>query len=972
MANIRMSNLKVYLNPMPHQVEPETGIGRVILAMGKYLPEYGIDLIDDTNRADVIACHVNRPTNVPRVDVLHLHGLYFSDIPHERYTNYHHEINRGIVQAIREAKAVTVPSEWVAYSLQRDFRINPTVISHGIDVEEWKGGDNLHHILWNKNRPSDVCDPTPAWELANAGEDVVTTFPPNNKPVVDNLRVTGVLPDSKMRVAIACADVYLATTLETFGIGTLEAMACGVPVLGYDWGGTHDIVRHGVDGYLVEPGNIQGLFEGLRYIRENRDELSVNARARAEEFTWRKVMGQYAALYRQIAGQAENAAVAVVVPNFNYAQYLPDCIHSLQSQTCPPDEIIVVDDGSTDNSREIISDLSANDSRIKAIFQENQGVAAARNAGISASSSEFVICLDADDMLAPEYIETCLDAMHNDRSLGVAYTGLALWGDNGSLIPGNWPPEFDWAAQSAVSVPPSNCIPIAAMFRRSMWERAGGYMQVYAPAEDTEFWTRGLSVGFNARKVSSSYLFHYRTHEGSASRTKKYHAIDTWHPWMRDKQYPAGAPQIKKPLIRSYALPGVSVIIPVGPGHEQFLPAALDSLLGQTYRNWEAIVIDDSNGEWGNILRPYPFVKIHKTARPGQGAGAARNIGLREASAPFVLFLDADDYLDPSALEKMLKFYSESNGRYVYTDWVAIGEKNDMLSEHQSAEYDPLAWFDALGGRVSGIHGVTALIYTQDARKALFDESLPGWEEVDYFTHLAVQGIHGARLPEPLFYYRTATGTRRNTSLENEKTLAGAILNHFSEYLKGEKDMSTCCGGDAGAAVLMAKRMIGEALPAANADPSVNAVTVRMEFIGAELGPVWYQGKDGSNRRYQGASVPEYRFADVNPEDVSKLESLGKWRRVSPMPEMVINQPVPTGLSEAERMALARSNLMRVKQMAEAQANEQENAPVQLEPAAIAADVQTAQEVAVQSTPVNEIPAKQPAPEKRTRQKKVS
>src|SRR3972149_7938361 len=96
-----------------------------------------------------------------------------------------------------------------------------------------------------------------------------------------------------MKELIESAELYLATTPETFGIGTLEAMICGVPVLGYNWCGTADLVRHKETGYLVEPGDINGLAEGVRWLSEHRKEIGVNAREFAKGFDWPEIMGQY-------------------------------------------------------------------------------------------------------------------------------------------------------------------------------------------------------------------------------------------------------------------------------------------------------------------------------------------------------------------------------------------------------------------------------------------------------------------------------------------------------------------------------------------------------------------------------------------------------------------------------------------------------------------------------------------------------
>lgn len=96
--------------------------------------------------------------------------------------------------------------------------------------------------------------------------------------------------------------------------------------------------------------------------------------------------------------------VSVVVNNYNYAHFLRDCIESVLSQTYHPTEVIVVDDGSTDGSREIISSYSAN-GRIKAVLKENGGQASAFNAGFRAARGELVIFLDSDDVLLPSAVE---------------------------------------------------------------------------------------------------------------------------------------------------------------------------------------------------------------------------------------------------------------------------------------------------------------------------------------------------------------------------------------------------------------------------------------------------------------------------------------------------------------------------------------------------------------------------------------
>lgn len=127
-------------------------------------------------------------------------------------------------------------------------------------------------------------------------------------------------------------------------------------------------------------------------------------------------------------------SLTVVITCYNYGQYLPHALGSVLDQTCSDYEVVVVDDGSTDNTPAVMAQYAA-DGRIRYIRQANAGQPKAKNRGIAESTGEFIAFLDADDIWMPTKIEKQL-ALFADPQVGVVYSGRVLIDPSGVLIPG--------------------------------------------------------------------------------------------------------------------------------------------------------------------------------------------------------------------------------------------------------------------------------------------------------------------------------------------------------------------------------------------------------------------------------------------------------------------------------------------------------------------------------------------------------
>ena len=125
--------------------------------------------------------------------------------------------------------------------------------------------------------------------------------------------------------------------------------------------------------------------------------------------------------------------VSIIVPCYNHGHYLRQAVDSVLAQTFSDWELIVIDDGSTDDSRAVAA--SFEDPRVRYVYQENRGLAAARNAGIDHACGSWLAFLDADDTWYPDFLAATMTFLAHDDSLVGAYTGTELMNDVGSPLP---------------------------------------------------------------------------------------------------------------------------------------------------------------------------------------------------------------------------------------------------------------------------------------------------------------------------------------------------------------------------------------------------------------------------------------------------------------------------------------------------------------------------------------------------------
>jgi hypothetical protein len=216
-------------------------------------------------------------------------------------------------------------------------------------------------------------------------------------------------------------------------------------------------------------------------------------------------------------------AVSVFIPMYNYGHYLEECIDSVLSQPGVDVDVTIVDDASTDDSREIAAKIAERDPRVRLIARNlNRGAAATTNDGLAAITGEYAVKLDADDVLTPGSLARSVALLEAHPSVGFVYGFPVVFTD----VPPparedvrSWTvwPGAEWVARTCVKG--TNCIkqPEVVMRTRALRE-AGPYNEDLPFTYDFEMWLR-LAARWDVGRINGAHQGFYRVHDGSQTQS---------------------------------------------------------------------------------------------------------------------------------------------------------------------------------------------------------------------------------------------------------------------------------------------------------------------------------------------------------------------------------------------------------------------------------------------------------------------
>lgn len=194
--------------------------------------------------------------------------------------------------------------------------------------------------------------------------------------------------------------------------------------------------------------------------------------------------------------------ISIIVPCYNQAQYLDECLQSVLNQTYQDWECIIVDDGSPDNTEKVVKKWIEKDSRFQYLKKENGGVSSARNSGIEKAQGKWILPLDGDDKISPLLLE--LASKEFEFKPNIIYCNAEFFGEKSGQV--------DLEDFNPTTLIFENQLLCTAFYKKEDWKKIGGYDEnMHLGYEDWEFWiglTQLKGDSLNVKKIQYSGLFY--------------------------------------------------------------------------------------------------------------------------------------------------------------------------------------------------------------------------------------------------------------------------------------------------------------------------------------------------------------------------------------------------------------------------------------------------------------------------------
>lgn len=240
--------------------------------------------------------------------------------------------------------------------------------------------------------------------------------------------------------------------------------------------------------------------------------------------------------------------VSIIIPCYNYGRYLAECFENLQAQTYTDWEALVIDDGSTDQTMEVVRAWQAIEPRIQYFYQPNSGVSKARNLGLKKANGELIQFLDADDLLSPEKLQLQVDYLKNHPEADLCYTENHYFEDGApdvhypdqEFLGRNWMIRFSGSGAYAIEQLIRNNLAVVSspVVKKSMVGLAGFFPAQVRHTEDWQFWLqcalKGAKIHFLPNPKAYTLIRVHRDSVSQQTQTMRYGELNL-RSWLSDE-----------------------------------------------------------------------------------------------------------------------------------------------------------------------------------------------------------------------------------------------------------------------------------------------------------------------------------------------------------------------------------------------------------------------------------------------------
>jgi len=510
------------------------------------------------------------------------------------------------------------------------------------------------------------------------------------------------------------------------------------------------------------------------------------------------------------------ARVSVIIPTYNRQKFIMEAVESVLAQTYSDFELIVVDDGSTDDTAKLLA--AVQDNRVKYVRQENAGRSRARNRAIEMAKGEYIAFLDSDDSYLPDKLRMQVEHLDTHPELAMVYTGAICVDEQGNEL------NYEYKTGSSGFVYPEVAffLPVTitlptVMVRRQVFGQIGLFDERMVRFEDTDMWRR-IAKRFAVGTIQAPTC-RLRTHTDNTLENQDPERIVGALTYYIDKisredtQMPAAIREagIRRlcqhyaaalhsvpvfasqgdrlaAMARSYFRPRVSIIIPVYNGAD-FLSEAIDSALAQTYPNIEVVVVNDGSndsGETERLAQSYGD-RIRYFAKPNGGVASALNFGIEQMRGEYFSWLSHDDLYRPYKIDDQIGRLAECpdpSKAVIYGDYAVFSHDRGRAIEIHLPHPNPedFRYFITIQNT---LHGCTLLVpKAAFDEHGLFDPKLRTTQDYDLWFRMAttVRFIHyPAILVEARSHENQGTVRMSELVLQECNELLGNFVEKLSE-----------------------------------------------------------------------------------------------------------------------------------------------------------------------------------------------